>query len=295
MSVQLDETPTELANMLTIRQLGDTFGAEVLNFTISNAASAETLQAIKALWAEHKVLLFRHQSIDEATLVDFSRRFGPLEIHVRSEYLSSHFPEILYVSNMTDNGKPLGILSDTEVGWHYDQIYLPKPAVGSLLASHTLPPNGGNTEFADMGAAYAALPEATRQRLAGARAVQSYEAFNRAYSVPTNDEQRKRSPDIEHPIVRIHPITGQPALYLCPGMTTQIVGWDPEESAAMLQELFDWCVQPRFVYVHEWQDGDALLWDNACTMHRRDPFDQTHKRLMKRTTILPPDALAIPV
>ena len=120
----------------------------------------------------------------------------------------------------------MGILADTEVGWHYDQIYLPRPAFGSLLMADTLPPEGGNTEFADMATAYEELPSEVKTRLAGARAVQSYEAFNRAYSVPTNKEQKARSPDIEHPIVRTHPITGRKALYLCPGMTTKIVGWD---------------------------------------------------------------------
>lgn len=214
---------------------------------------------------------------------------------MRTEYLSPDHPEILYVSNIQKNGQKVGILADTEVGWHYDQIYLPRPAVGSLLMAHTLPPEGGNTEFADMTAAYEELPESVKKRLSNARAVQSYEAFNQAYSVPTNKEQKKKSPDTEHPIVRTHPITGRKALYLCPGMTTEIVGWDPAESREMLDYLFEWSIQPRYVYSHAWQPGDALLWDNACTMHRRDPFDQNHERLMKRTTILPPQELAVPV
>lgn len=281
--------------MKKIRALGATFGAEILDFLISSGASTEDSTAIKTLWAEHKLLLFRHQTLDESTLVNFSQLFGALEIHVRTEYLSPNHPEILYVSNIKKNGQKVGILADTEVGWHYDQIYLPRPAVGSLLMAYTLPPEGGNTEFADMTTAYEELPESVKKRLHNARAVQSYEAFNRAYSVPTNREQKKKSPDIEHPIVRTHPITGRRALYLCPGMTTEIVGWDPGESRAMLDYLFEWSIQPRYVYSHVWQPGDALLWDNACTMHRRDPFDQNHERLMKRTTILPPQELAVPV
>ena len=281
--------------MKETRALGATFGAEVLDFLISSRASSEDITAIKTLWAEHKLLLFRNQVLDESTLVNFSQVFGALEIHVRTEYLSPDHPEILYVSNIQKNGQKVGILADTEVGWHYDQIYLPRPAVGSLLMAHTLPPEGGNTEFADMTAAYEELPESVKKRLSNARAVQSYEAFNQAYSVPTNKEQKKKSPDIEHPIVRTHPITGRKALYLCPGMTTEIVGWDPAESREMLDYLFEWSIQPRYVYSHAWQPGDALLWDNACTMHRRDPFDQNHERLMKRTTILPPQELAVPV
>ena len=280
--------------MYSTRSLSATFGAEVLDFQLTDDPDGADVIAIRELWSEHKLLLFRNQSFDEAALVGFSSKFGALEIHVREEYLSPEHPEILYVSNIERDGKRIGILSDNEVGWHYDQIYLPKPAVGSLLMADTLPPEGGNTEFADMCAAWDALPEETRHRLDGALANQSYEAFNQAYSVPTNTKQKARSPDIHHPIARTHPITGRKALYLCPGMTTEIVGWDTAESEEMLSFLFDWTTKPEFVYSHAWQPGDALMWDNACTMHRRDPFDPQHDRLMKRTTILPPAERAVP-
>ena len=280
--------------MFDTRPLSHSFGAEVMDFQLSGDASAEDIAAVRGLWAEHKLLLFRGQQFTEADLVAFSRQFGDLEIHVREEYLSPDHPEILYVSNIEQEGRRIGILSDTEVGWHYDQIYLPKPAVGSLLMADILPPEGGNTEFADMCAAWDALPHDTQTKLNGCLANQSYEAFNRAYSVPTNDKQKARSPDIHHPIVRTHPVTGRKALYLCPGMTTEIVGWDPQESAEMLEFLFDWTTRPEFVYSHQWQPGDALMWDNACTMHRRDPFEAQYQRLMKRTTILPPAELAVP-
>lgn len=276
------------------RPLAATFGAELTDVKIRAGADADVVSYVREKWADHKLLLFRQQDVDEAALVDFSRHFGALEIHVRTEYLSPEHPEILYVSNIKDGDKSIGILADTEVGWHYDQIYLPRPAVGSLLAAVQLPPNGGNTYFADMAAAYAALPDDIKATLDGKKATQSYEAFNRAYSVPTNKKQKQRSPDIDQPLIRTHPITGTKALYLCPGMTTRIVGMSDADSKTMLDYLFDWTVQPRFVYTHEWQDGDCLMWDNACTMHRRDPFDQQHTRLMKRTTILPPADLAVP-
>ena len=233
--------------MTATRPLGATFGAEVLDFQLSGNPDGADVIAVRELWAEHKLLLFRNQSFNEAGLVGFSRKFGDLEIHVREEYLSPEHPEILYVSNIERDGRRIGILSDNEVGWHYDQIYLPKPAVGSLLMADTLPPEGGNTEFADMCAAWDALPEATRNKLDGCLANQSYEAFNQAYSVPTNNKQKARSPDIQHPLVRTHPVTGRKALYLCPGMTTEIVGWDPMESEEMLTFLFEWTTKPEFV------------------------------------------------
>ena len=274
--------------------LSATFGAHVNGIDMSRPVDGQTAQTLRALWQQHALLLFRDQHLEETHLVEFSRHFGPLEIHLRREYLSPENPEILYVSNLKKEGRPIGILADTEVGWHYDQIYLPGPALGSLLYSVIIPADRGATSFADMSAAYEALPEATKARIAGRRAVQSYEASNRAYSVPTNDEQSKKTPDIEHPLVRTHPYTGRKALYLCPGMTVRIAGMDRTESDALLAELFAWTTQPRFVYTHTWKLGDALLWDNACTMHRREPFDSSQQRLMKRTTIQPEAALATP-
>ncbi len=276
------------------KPLGKTFGAEVSGVDLSMPLDAKAAQEVRDLWLAHELLLFRGQKLEEKKLVEFSRNFGPLEIHLRREYLSPENPEVLYVSNLKKEGRPIGILADTEVGWHYDQIYLPRPAVGSLLYSVIIPPDRGATSFADMSAAYAALPERTKERIDGRKAVQSYEAFNRSYSVPTSDEQRRKTPDIEHPLVRTHPYTGRKALYICPGMTTRIAQLDENESADLLAELFAWATQPRFVYTHTWRLGDALLWDNACTMHRREPFDGTHERLMKRTTILPDPAVAAP-
>jgi len=276
------------------RPLSPTFGAEVSGVDMSRPVDAEAVRSLQELWRRHGLLLFRGQSVEEEQLVAFSRNFGSLEIHVRREYLSTENPEILYVSNLKKDGRPIGILADTEVGWHYDQIYLPRPAVGSLLYSVIIPADRGATSFADMIAAYDALPAATKKRIEGRKAVQSYEAFNRSYSVPTSDEQCRKTPDIEHPVVRTHPYTGRRALYICPGMTTRIVGLPPAESDELLAELFAWSTQSRFVYTHTWRLGDALLWDNACTMHRREPFDSSQQRLMKRTTILPDPAVAAP-
>ena len=280
---------------ITTRPLTRTFGAEVSGVDLASPLDAATAKTLRELWLKHELLLFRDQKLDEAQQVAFSRHFGPLEIHLRREYLSPENPEILYVSNVKKDGRPIGILSDTEVGWHYDQIYLPRPAVGSMLYSVIIPPDRGATSFADMTAAYEALPAATKARIEGRKAVQSYEAFNRSYSVPTNDEQRKKTPDIEHPLVRTHPTTGRKALYVCPGMTIRIAGLPEAESAELLAELFAWSVRPEFVYTHTWRLGDALMWDNACTMHRREPFDTAQQRLMKRTTILADQAVAVPV
>jgi taurine dioxygenase len=280
---------------LKIRPLQKTFGAEISGLDLSKPLDPQIINEVKALWHQYGLLLFRGQAMDEAEIVSFSKQLGDLEIHIRKEFLSQMSPEILYISNMTKEGKPVGILADSEVGWHYDQIYLPRPAVGSFLFSVKLPSSGGETSFSDMSAVYEALPQSIKNVIDGKKALQSYEAFNALYSVPTSSEQKKKTPDIEHPIVRVHPYSGKKALYICPGMTTQIIGLDKSTSDDLLQELFAWSIKPEFVYSHVWQLGDGLLWDNACTMHRREPFDPNQERLMKRTTILPDPKYAVPV
>ena len=279
---------------LGVKPIKDTFVGEVEPIDLRKVDDATVTELSKA-WNEYQVLVFHGLKMEEADLVAFSKRFGDLEIHVRTEYLSREYPEILYVSNMKDDtGRAIGILSQGEVGWHYDQIYLPRPALGSFLLAHTLPKDKGETSFADMSRAYEMLPQETKDIIDGRNAVQSYAAFNKTYSVPTDKKQTKQTPDVEHPIVRTHPITGRKALYICPGMTTQIVGLPADESQSVLDELFEWTVRPEFVYTHKWQAGDGVMWDNACTMHRREPFDESQSRLMKRTTILPPSDLAVP-
>jgi taurine dioxygenase len=280
---------------IEVKPLSDTFAAEVVGIDLSDDHGPQLIDEIKALWWQHQILVFRGQSMSEAEEARFSAKLGPLEIHLRHEYLSRETPEILYISNIVEDGREIGILSNNDVGWHYDQIYLPKPAVGSLLYAVALPRTGGATCFADMIAALERLPPEVEAKLEGKRAIQSYAAFNRVYSVPTDEEQTKRTQDIDQPVIRTHPYSRRKSLYVCAGMTTRILDMPQGESDELLAYLFEWCVRPEFVYAHEWRLGDAILWDNASTIHRRDPFDANESRLMKRTTILPLPEVAVPV
>ncbi len=279
---------------LAVRKLTPTFGIELLDCDVAALDDAGR-EAVRAHWLESGLLLFRDQSLAEADLVGFSRFFGELEIHVRREYLSPDNPEVLIVSNvLRPDGTPMGILADRDVIWHHDQIYRTHPAVGSFLYAVKVPPEGGRTFFADLAGAYDALPETLKKRIAGKRATHSYEYFSNRVKEPRQAYHKARTPDVTHPIVRTHPYTGRKALYVDSGMTTAIVGLDPAESDALLEELFAFSTGPEFVYAHEWRVGDALMWDNATTIHRREAFDGRHERIMKRTTILPRTDLAVP-
>ncbi len=279
---------------LDITPITETFGAIISGVKLSNQMSQDELNQIKSYWNRYQILLFRDQDLSKEDIIGFSRELGDLEIHIRNEWLNETHPEILQISNINVDGKPIGALSDGEVGWHYDQIYLKRPALGSLLCSVKIPPEGGCTYFADMTTAYERLPLELKATIDGRLGIQSYENFNNLYSTKTDENQTSLTQKITQPLVRTHPVTGRRALYLCPGMTVGITGIPDDESDAILQQLFDWCLQDEFVYKHSWRLGDALLWDNACTMHRREPFDSVHERLMFRTTILPQAERAVP-
>jgi len=282
--------------MITVTNLTPTdFVAEVGGFTLDDVQQEGVRRRLQHLWLKHQVLVFRGLDTDnEPRLTNLSRVFGELEVHSRTEYLSGAAPELLYVSNLKEDGRKIGVLGDGEAGWHTDQTYRPKPALGSLLAAAIIPAEGGDTSFADMYRAYDALPASLKAKLEGLNAVHSYEYFNNQYSEPANQTQKASGTEQVHPIVRTHPITGRKAIYVTKNIAPYIIGLSREESASLLGELYDRCFRPEFVYRHKWSVGDGVLWDNACVMHRRESFDPSDRRLMKRTTIRPPEDLAIP-
>ncbi|MBT6095244.1 MAG: TauD/TfdA family dioxygenase, partial [Rhodospirillaceae bacterium] len=251
---------------ISTKPLTPRFGVEIqgvdLNAPISDADFAD----IERLWYENGVILFRDQTWAEPDIIDFSRRFGELEIHVREEYLDPEYPELLQVSNIVEGGRDVGILKDKELGWHHDQSYMKEPAIGSLLSAFKLPTWGGETSFANLAAAYEDLGPGMHERLSGLRAVHSYEYFNGSWSVPTNDTQSGRTPPVLQPVVRTHPVTGRKALYIDPAMVPMIDGLGEDESRDLLDDLFERIVRPEYVYRHEWRLGDALMWDNAATI-----------------------------
>lgn len=282
--------------MITITNLTNSdFVAAVSGFTLDDLLKEGLRRRLHYLWLKHQVLVFRGLDADnEPQLTDLSRIFGELEVHSRAEYLSTAVPELLYISNLKDGDRKIGVLGDGEAGWHTDQTYRPKPALGCLLAAAIIPAEGGDTSYADMYRAYDALPASLKLRLEGLKAAHSYEYFNNQYSEPANQTQRASGTDQVHPIIRVHPITGRKAIYVTKNIAPYIIGLSREESADILNELYDRCFRPEFVYRHKWSLGDGVLWDNACVMHRRESFDPADRRLMKRTTIRPPEDVAIP-
>jgi len=280
--------------MVSVRPSGAALGAEISGVDLSRELDERSFEEIRKALHEHEVIFFRNQKLTPEQHIAFSRRFGALEHHVRQDRCRPGYPEIFVVSNVIENGKPIGS-QDAGYFWHSDLCYAEKPSLGSLLYAREVPMKDGtplgDTLFSSMTKAYVTLPEATRQNLAGRKAVNSYlHGYSRERKSGTRPEltpeQKKKTPDIEHPAVRTHPETGRKCLFVNEGYTTRIVGIDAAQSDAVLAELFTHLKKDELVYRHRWQVGDLLFWDNCATQHRAiGDYELPQRRLMERTTV----------
>ncbi|AZG16541.1 TauD/TfdA dioxygenase family protein [Cupriavidus pauculus] len=273
-----------------IRPLGAALGAEVVGLDLSQPLSDDDFRRIHRAHLDHHVVVFRDQRITPDQQIAFSRRFGPLQIHVLHQFQLANHPEILIVSNVLRDGKPIG-LGDAGHFWHSDLSYKEKPSLGSLLHAIELPAEGGDTLFANMHAAYDGLSDALKRRVEGLTAEHTYlaryaELQQRSPWRPNlTPEQIAQVRPVVHPVVRTHPETGRKALFVSEHFTTRIVGLPEAESRALLDELFAHSVQPRYVYRHHWRAHDLVFWDNRSLLHLAGGTPDHLRRVMYRTTI----------
>ena len=281
---------------LSTRPLTPTFGLEILDVDLRQPTD-NMIAEIDALWVKHPVLLVRNQLLDEVQQIAFSKRFGEINIHVRTDIRSRSHPEVVMVSNLRlENGDNIGALASGEAKWHTDSCYKSKPDTGSILYALEVPEDGGKTAWANLQLAYEALPDATKTKLEGKRGEYAYNIFN-VDITKDNDikDIRTITPDVKHPMVLKQPVSERKGLYFDPLQTYGIEDMDVSESRRLLDELTAHITQPNFIFEHRWRRGDIVLWDNCRVLHRREPFDPMVPRLMKRTTIfLPPERYPVP-
>lgn len=274
------------------------FGREVAGLNLWDSAHSREAGDLAELWAVHGLLLFRRQALSEKELVRLSQAFGEPQVIVREDWKSQACPEVIRISNMKDAyGKSIGGLGAGELDWHTDQSYVAAPATGSILYMVEMPESAPRTHWANLQLAYAALSDSRRQQLEGLEVVYDYLVRQSTYDDEPrmSHELRAATPPVTHPLVNFHPITGAGALYLDPTTAAGIKGWEKEAGRELLAELTEHATQPEFVYAHEWQIGDVVMWDNGFLMHRRDAFEASGCRLLKRTTLrLPPERHIVP-
>jgi len=269
---------------------GAPLGAEVIGLDLSLPLATADLARLHRAHLDYHVLVFRDQHITPAQQVGFSRHFGALQIHVLRNFQLPEQPEVLVISNIQQDGKPVG-LGDAGHFWHSDLSYKETPSLGSMLHAQELPAEGGDTLFANQHAAWAALPDDLKREVEGLQAEHWYLA--------RYDELRQRNPyrpqltqaqidevkPVSHPVVRTHPETGRRALFVSEHFTTRILGVSAQRSRELLDLLFDYGTRAEHVYRHQWQPHDMVFWDNRSLMHLAAGCPDHLRRKLYRTTI----------
>lgn len=273
--------------MIAFEKLSTHTGAEIKNIDLSQSMSPETAQEIYNQFVEHCVVVFRDQSLTQEQLINASANFGPVAHYVRPADLQSKTqkqvpPQIMLITNIREDGKPIGALPDGEMWFHHDMIHSELPHKATMLHAIEIPDHGGNTCFSNLFAAYDALPPRLKDKLEGRMAHHAFNYGSRFKGDPEGLAARAQS---IHPAVVVHPDNGKKALYLDRLMTYAIEGLDEEQNTALLDEVFDFIERDEFVYEHVWRKGDVVMWDNRSSIHARKDFPADQVRLMWRTTL----------
>lgn len=274
---------------LNVVALSDAIGAEIRDIDLAHI-DATTFAAIHDVWMRFQILRFRDQKLTDAELVTFSRRFGELDIAPPNENGKRDvegFPEILVISNVVEDGVEIGSLGSGEAVWHTDMSYIATPPIGSVLYAWEVPHRGGNTGFLNMYRAFETMPNSLRRKVEGHYIKHDATTNSAGYlrAGAENNDDVRASPGAVHPIIIAHPETGRDALYLGRRHRAYIVDMEVDASEALLDELWSHTNQKEFTWHQEWSAGDLVIWDNRCTMHRRDAFDPKERRIMHRTQI----------
>src|SRR5262245_10190680 len=283
--------------MLEITPTGQTLGAAIEGLDLAQPLSSDELDAILRALGEHGVIRFPRQRLTAGELRNFSARFGELEVNVANSYQEPGIPEVMILSNIVENGRPIG-LSDAGQGWHTDMSYSSTIAFANVLYGIKIPLRDGKplgaTEFSNMHAAYEGLPEELKRRLEGKTVVHDFEKFwemmrreKGSKRPPLTDAQRKAKPPVSQPIFPIHPITGRKVLYANPGYSMRINELPEKESEEILEFLFEHQLKPEYRYVSHWQEGDVLMWEDIGTIHNAvADYGPDEHRLIKRCQVM---------
>ncbi len=275
---------------IEVRKFDAPLGAEILGVDCSGDLDDTVIAEIEQAWYDNLVLVMGNQNLDDMRLMAFTRRFGELEMAPPNPsgrpWIPEH-PEINVVTNIEKNGELIGSHGNAEMSWHSDLAYSPVPPTASLLYGIHCPPEGGATYFANMYLAYETLAEEVKKKIHARKAIHDISTnavgvLRAGYDKVTDP---RKAPGCHHPLVRSHPKTGRKALFLCRRLNGYIIGLPLEESEALLDRLWAHATREEFVWGHKWKPGDLVMWDNRCTLHRRDTFDNKHTRLLHRTQI----------
>jgi taurine dioxygenase len=267
------------------KKLGAAAGAEVIGLGMLRPWDDETRRAVLAAFVDNLVLVFRAQAMTAPQFMAFARNFGALQPHVAKKYRHPEAEDIVMMTNVDKDGNFDKVGASRGVGWHSDLSYEQTPAKATVLHAVELPDRGGDTRFANMYMAYEAMPERLKRRITGLQAGFRY-GGRQGLSTEHLSAEDKAKPEVIHPVVRRHPDSGRPAIYVNPYHALRIVGLPAGESDALLDEIFAWCDRPEFQWRHTWRMGDTIVWENRSAVHSATldyPLDQ--RRIFMRATV----------
>lgn len=284
MTDAVQDIASQSRDALQVRSLSGLMAAEVIGLDLAQPLDPEIREAVHQAFLTYQILVFRDQKLTKDQQVAFTEQFGTLERHTLRNRGTNDHPLVHMVTNFGADGRPSGTVKSTQ--WHSDKSFRPEPSMATILHALTLPPDGGDTCFANMYAAYEALPEAEKAELEDVRIVHSWELSRENIGRKMSEAEILDAPPMVHPLVRTHPETGRKCLFM--GTHASHLGGMPlEEGRARIEQLEEHATQPQFVYRHHWRDGDVLMWDNRCLLHRADTnFDAaSYPRVLQRTCL----------
>ena len=280
---------------MIVKKIHDNIGVSIEDIDLSNL-DVVSFQKIQKLWLEHLVIVFPNQNISDEDHIKFGKRFGDLEVHPSLSHRSSKNPEIYRVSNVDENGD---IIPNKETSWQYlkqswlwhtDSSFRKIPSNGSILHGISTTNEGGNTLFANMYKAYEDLDQSLKDKIKNLKVIHDHDhiiSLSKELSERKNKGHYDKLDPVIHPLVRRHPSTKKPSLFLSPHTMVSIQNYDNKKGRELLDLLTDHSIQPQYVYKHSWTNHDIVMWDNRCTMHSVEPFDNNNiKRIMHRVTLV---------
>jgi taurine dioxygenase len=271
---------------IDIKPLSPACGAEISGLDLRQPFDAATVAEIRKAWHEHLVIVFRDQDLSDEDQVRFVDSLGKVGEYMRPTKLreADYHPAVMMITNIREDGKPIGAIPDGEMMFHTDTSYDANPHDGTSLFAMQVTKDGGHTLFSNQYMVYDALPDEIKSRLAGRDAMHVFE-FGTTVKTKKNYD-RATSPHHPHPVFRRHPATGRLAVYVCPLLTEEIIDFPEDEGGELLKTIYACQERKEFIFEHVWRKGDLVLWDNRCLMHARTDFPTDQTRQLRRVTLL---------
>jgi taurine dioxygenase len=274
----------EHTNSLNLEPITAHFGARVRNARIQDITPARK-DELNAALHQYQVLVFEGQELSTQDYTGFGRMFGQIERNLLEQFRLPEEPDIFIISNLKKDGRVIGH-TDGGFVWHSDMAFAEHPAAATMLYTLEAPTTGGDTVFASNYVSFESLPETEREHYRQFDVIHSFEQLYSGRRVQPKDEERKRWPDVVHPLVRMHPVTGREGFYLGFGDVRTICGMERDESLKLIQHLTDLATREDLIYRHKWKVGDVVIWDNRGLLHAATPYDKDNdRRLVWRISV----------